>query len=218
MNSVRIDRSNPDVVDVVLGEDIGPRAYAARRWPKEVLESLATGALYGIPVYLVMGMAFDQGAGRIWATVGLAAAVGLLVNTFAIFYRGVRNVTRLRFSPAASPTAMTVVRGPRTDPPIRLIGLRQIWIDHSVTESATAGRKPVSVKINLKVLLWNGRTVRPVPLLPPTTDTAALHRQLQQTLAPTDVQVDLVVKRRVESRGSGAGYGGSTGGVGGGGG
>ncbi|WP_371589365.1 hypothetical protein [Streptomyces virginiae] len=215
MDSVRIDRSHPDVVDVMLREEVGPLVFAARRWPGEVVGSLAAGALYGTPVYVVMAMVLEQRPGRIWAAVGIAAAVGLVVNTFVILYGAFRSVTRLRFSPAAAPTTMTLVRGPRTDRPRPLTDVQQIWIDHSVVESYKRDRKPVSAKITLYVRLKNGRTIRPMPILPWTTDTAPLYQQLQQTLAPTSVQVDLVVQHRVQSPPWMAiGHGGSTGGGG----
>ncbi|MFI1651349.1 hypothetical protein ACH4XT_31095 [Streptomyces avidinii] len=213
MDSVWIDRSNPDVVDVVLREEVGPLVFAARRWPGEVIGSLAAGALYGTPVYAVMAVILGQGPGRIWAAVGIAAAVGLIVNTFVILYGAFRHVTRLRFSPAAAPDTMTLVRGSRTDRPRPLTDVQQIWIDHSIIESHERDRKPVSAKITLYVLLKNGRLIRPMPLLPWTTDTTPLHQQLQQTLAPAAVQVDLVVQRRVQSR-IVVGHGGSTGGGG----
>ncbi|WP_030721698.1 hypothetical protein [Streptomyces sp. NRRL S-237] len=215
MNSVRIDRSNPDVVDVVLREEVGPLVFAARRWPGEVVGSLAAGALYGTPVYAVMAVILEQGPGRIWSAVGIAAAVGLAVNTFVILYGAFRGVTRLRFSPAAAPTTMTLVRGTRTDRPRPLTDVQQVWIDHSIVESYEKHRKPVSAKINLHVLLKNGRLIRPMPILPWTTDTTPLYEQLHQTLAPTAVQVDLVVQRRVQSPPWMAiGHGGSTGGGG----
>ncbi|MCX5174759.1 hypothetical protein [Streptomyces virginiae] len=215
MNSVRIDRSNPDVVDVVLREEVGPLVFAARRWPGEVVGSLAAGALYGTPVYAVMAVILEQGPGRIWAAVGIAAAVGLVVNTFAILYGAFRSVTRLRFSPAAAPNSMTLVRGPRTDRPRPLTDVQQIWIDHTIVESHKRDRKPVSAKITLYVLLKNNRLIRPMPILPWTTDTTPLHQQLQQALAPTSVQVDLVVRRRVQSPPwMVVGHGGSTGGGG----
>ncbi|MEV7561527.1 hypothetical protein [Streptomyces sp. NPDC089795] len=215
MDSVRMDRSDPDVVDVVLREAGGPLAYAAERWPGEVIGSLAAGVLYGTPLYVVMAV-LGQGPGRIWAAVGIAAVVGLLVNTFAILYGAYRNVTRLRFSPAAAPDTMTLVRGSRTGRPRPLADVRQIWIDHRVVESYKSDRKPVSGKIVLHVLLRNGRPVRAMPVFPWTTDTTPLHRQLERTLAPTAVQVDLVVERRVQSPPwMAVGHGGSTGGGGG---
>ncbi|OKK16208.1 hypothetical protein AMK16_26305 [Streptomyces sp. CB00455] len=209
---MRIDRSNPDVVDLVLREEVGPLVFAAKRWPGEVIGSLAAGALYGTPVYAVMAMVLSQGPGRIWAAVGIAAAVGLVVNTFVILYGAFRSVTRLRFSPVAAPETMTLVRGSRTDRPRPLTDVQQIWIDHSIIESHDGDRKPVSAKITLYVLLKNSRLIRPMPVLPWTTDTTALHQQLQQTLAPAAVQVDLVVQRRVQSPPwMVAGHGGSTG-------
>ncbi|MFJ7586916.1 hypothetical protein ACIQZO_05880 [Streptomyces sp. NPDC097617] len=214
MNSVWIDRSDPAVVDVVLCEDVRPLMFAAKRWPGEAFGSLAAGALYGTPVYAVMATILDQRPGRIWAAVGIAAALGLVVNTFVVLYGAFRNVTRLRFSPAGAPDTMTLVRGSRTDHPRPLTDVQQIWIDHSVIESHETHRKPVSAKNTLHVLLKNGRLIRPMPHLPWTTDTTPLYEQLQQTLAPSAVQVGLVVQRRVESRWSGIGYGGSTGGGG----
>ncbi|WP_405526350.1 hypothetical protein OG592_02445 [Streptomyces avidinii] len=215
MNSVRIDRSNPDVVDVVLREEVGPLVFAARRWPGEVIGSLAAGALYGTPVYAVMAVILGQEPGRIWAAVGIAAVVGLVVNTFVNLYGAFRHVTRLRFSPAAAPDTMTLVRGSRTDRPRPLTDVQQIWIDHSIIESHERDRKPVSAKITLYVLLKNGRLIRPMPLLPWTTDTTPLHQQLQQILAPAEIQVDLVVQRRVQSPPwLVTGHGGSTGGGG----
>ncbi|CAM5620507.1 hypothetical protein [Streptomyces avidinii] len=178
MDIVRIDRSNPDVVDVVLREEVGPLVSAAERWPGEVIGSLAAGALYGTPVYVVMAVILSQGPGRIWAAVGIAAAVGLVVNTFVILYGAFRNVTRLRLSPAAAPETMTLVRGSRTDRPTPLTDVQQVWIDHSIVESYRSDRKPVSAKITLYVLLKNGRLIRPMPLLPWTTDTTPLHQQL----------------------------------------
>ncbi|MET9468460.1 hypothetical protein ABZY44_27470 [Streptomyces sp. NPDC006544] len=215
MNSARIDRSEPDVVDVVLREEVGPLVFAARRWPGEVIGSLAAGALYGTPVYAVMAMICRQGPGRIWAAVGVAAAAGLVVNTFVILYGAFRNVTRLRFAPAGAPETMTLVRGSRTDRPRPLTDVRQIWIDHSIIESHKEDRKPVAAKITLYVLLTNSRLIRPMPLLPWTTDTTPLYQQLQQILASTAVQVDLVVQRRVQSPPwMVVGHGGSTGGGG----
>ncbi len=207
-----MDRSDPDVVDVVLRGEVGPLAFLAERWPGEVIGSLVAGVLYGTPVYAVMAMIFEQGPGRIWAAVGIAAVVGLVVNTFVILYWAFRSVTRLRFSPAAAPDTMTLVRGSRTDPPRPLTDVQQIWIDHSVVESHEGDRKPVSAKITLNVLLKNGRLIRPMPILPWTTDTTPLFQQLERALAPTAVQVDLVVERRVQSPPWMAiGHGGSTG-------
>ncbi|GAA0663811.1 hypothetical protein GCM10010193_14020 [Kitasatospora atroaurantiaca] len=114
-----MDRSSPDVVDVVLREGVGPLVFAAKRWPGEVLGSLVAGALCGIPVYVVMALIFSLEPGRIWALVGIAAVLGLVVNTFVILYGAFRDVNRLRFSPAASPDTMTVIRGSRTDRPGR---------------------------------------------------------------------------------------------------
>ncbi|MFD8891810.1 hypothetical protein [Streptomyces sp. NPDC059566] len=214
MSSVRIDRSGPDVVDVVLREEVGPLVFAARRWPGEVFGSLAAGALYGAPVYLAMAV-LEQGPGRIWAAVGIAAAVGLVVNTFVILYGAFRGVTRVRFSPAAAPDTMTLVRGSRTGRPRPLADVQQIWIDHSIMESHEGDRKPVSAKIALCVLLKNSRRLRPMPLLPWTTDTTPVFQELEQILAPAAIQVDLVVQRRVQSPPWMAlGHGGSTGGGG----
>ncbi|MCX5210139.1 hypothetical protein OG689_12695 [Kitasatospora sp. NBC_00240] len=213
MNRVRVDRSNPDVVDVVLREGVGPLVFAVKRWPGEVLGSLVAGAVCGAPAYAVMALAYSPGPGRIWAAVGIAALLGLVVNTFAIVYGAFRDVTRLRFSPAAAPDTMTVVRGTRTDRPRPLTDVQQIWIEHSVVESYKRDRKPVSAKVTLYVLLRNGRLVRPASLPPWTTDTTALQQELQRILAPAAVQVDLVVQRRVESvPGLGVSGGGSTGG------
>ncbi|WP_145797008.1 hypothetical protein [Kitasatospora atroaurantiaca] len=107
------------MVDVVLREGVGPLVFAAKRWPGEVLGSLVAGALCGIPVYVVMALIFSLEPGRIWALVGIAAVLGLVVNTFVILYGAFRDVNRLRFSPAASPDTMTVIRGSRTDRPGR---------------------------------------------------------------------------------------------------
>ncbi|WP_371502993.1 hypothetical protein OG871_37600 [Kitasatospora sp. NBC_00374] len=211
MSRVRVDRSSPDVVDVVLREGVGPLVFAAKRWPGEVLGSLVAGAVCGIPVYVVMALIFSLEPGRIWALVGIAAVLGLVVNTFVILYGAFRDVNRLRFSPAASPDTMTVVRGSRTDRPRPLTDVRQIWIDHAITESHEEDRKPVNAKITLYVLLKNGHLIRPTSLPRWTTDTTALCQELQQVLAPSAVQVDLVVRRRVQYPSMG-GHGGSTGG------
>ncbi|MER5889432.1 hypothetical protein ABT160_36885 [Streptomyces sp. NPDC001941] len=212
MNFVRVDHSHPGVVDVVLDGEAGRLPRAARRWLEEAFGSLAAGALYGAPVYLVMAMGFEQSPGRIWAAVGIAAALGLVVNTLALAYKAYRNTTRLRFSPAAGAETMTFVRGSRTDPPRPLADVQRIWIEQSVTESYKKGRKPDFLKVTLCVLLKNGRLVRPSPLLAATTDAAFLHERLREVLAATDVPVDLVVRRRVQSQWSGLGHGGSTGG------
>ncbi|MGW3668839.1 hypothetical protein [Streptomyces sp. NPDC005141] len=215
MNRVRVDRSNPDVVDVVLREGVGPLAFAVKRWPGEVFGSLMAGAVYGSPVYAVMALIFELGPGRIWAAVGIAAGLGLVVNTFVILYGAFRDVNRLRFSPAVAPDTLTVVRGSRTDRPRPLTDVRQIWIDHSIMESYERDRKPVSAKITLYVLLKNGHLIRPMSLPQWTTDTTTLHQELQQVLAPVPVQVDLVVHRRVQSPPwMGVSSGGSTGGGG----
>ncbi|MEV8094401.1 hypothetical protein [Kitasatospora sp. NPDC085879] len=213
MSRVRVDRSNPDVVDVVLREGVGPLGYAVKRWPGEVFGSLVAGAVYGAPVCAVMALIFSPGPGPIWALVGIAAVLGLVVNTFVILYGAFRDVNRLRFSPAAAPDTMTVVRGSRTDRPRPLTDVQQIWIDHSVMESYERDRKPVSAKITLYVLLKNGHRIRPTSLPQWTTDTTALCQELQQILAPAAVQVDLVVRRRVQYPSMG-GHGGSTGGGG----
>ncbi|MFE4605716.1 hypothetical protein ACFRKE_33160 [Kitasatospora indigofera] len=213
MHRVRVDRSHLDVVDVVLREGAGPLVFAARRWPGEALASLVAGAVCGTPAYVVMALAFMPGPGPLWAAVGIAAVLGLLVNTLVIVYGAFRDVTRLRFSPAAAPDTLTVVRSARTDRPRPLADVRQIWIEHSVVESYVRGRKPVSVKITLYVLLRNGHHVRPAALPPWTTDTTALHQELERILAPAGVQVDLVVQRRVQSPPwMGVSGGGSTGG------
>jgi hypothetical protein len=211
MSRVRVDRSSPDVIDVVLREGVGPLVFAAKRWPGEVLGSLVAGAVCGIPVCVVMALTFSLEPGRIWALVGIAAVLGLIVNTFAILYGAFRDVHRLRFSPAACPDTMTVVRGSRTDRPRPLTDVRQIWIDHAVTESHEKDRKPVNAKITLYVLLENGHRIRPTSLPRWTTDTTALCQELQEILAPSAVQVELVVRRRVQYPSTG-GHGGSTGG------
>ncbi|MFE3991141.1 hypothetical protein ACFXPW_05450 [Streptomyces goshikiensis] len=90
MSGVRIDRSNPDVVDVVLREGVGPLAFAAKRWPGEAFGSLVAGAVWGTPVCIVM-MVFGPEPGQIWALVGIAAVPGLVVNTFVILYKAFRN-------------------------------------------------------------------------------------------------------------------------------
>ncbi|MFF1867791.1 hypothetical protein [Kitasatospora herbaricolor] len=215
MSSVRVDRSNPDVVDVVLREGVGPLVFAARRWPGDVLPSLVAGAVYGFPVCMGAAVIFDLEADRIWAGVGTAAVLGLVVHTFVIVYGAFRDVNRLRFSPATAPDTLTVVRGGGADRPRPLSEVRQIWIDHVITESHKRDGKIVSVRITLHVLLKNDHRIRPASLSRWTTDTAALHRQLQGILAPAAVQVDLVVRRRVQPvPWSGVGGGGSTGGGG----
>ncbi len=181
----------------MLREDVGPLAFTAKRWPGEAFGSLAAGALYGTPLYVVMAV-LEQSPGRIWAVVGIAALVGLVVNTFVILYGAFRSVTRLRFSPAAAPDTMTLVRGSRADRPRPLADVQQVWIDHSIVESHEQDRKPVSATITLHVCLKSGRLLRPMPILPWTTDTTPLHQQLQRALAPAAVQVDLVVQRRVQ--------------------
>lgn len=175
-----------------------------RSWPS---------ALYGFPVCIGAALIFDLEADRIWAGVGIAAVLGLVANTLVILYGAFRDVNRLRFSPATAPDTLTVVRGARSDRPRPLSEVRQIWIDHTVTESHKRDGKIVSVKITLHVLLRNDHRIRPASLSRWTTDTEALHRELQGILAPAAVQVDLVVQRRVQPvPWSGVGGGGSTGG------
>ncbi|RKE16861.1 hypothetical protein [Streptomyces sp. TLI_171] len=199
MGRVRVDRSNPDVVDVVLRDGAGPLGHALARWPGEVPGSLVAGAACGLPVYAVMGLVLDAQPWQLWTAVGIAAALGLVVNTFVVLYGAHRDVHRLRFSPAAAPDTLVVVRANRADRPRPLTDVRQIWIEHSVTESPVPGRKPVFARVTLYVLLSNGRLIRPTALPPFTTDTAALDQELRDLLGATAVQVDLVVRRRVYS-------------------
>ncbi|MFD8598168.1 hypothetical protein ACFV1L_24500 [Kitasatospora sp. NPDC059646] len=194
MSRVRIDRSNPDVVDVVLREGAGPLGFAVRRWAEGAFGSLVIGVVCGIPVYLGLA-SYGAGAGRIWAAVGAAALLGLVVTAVADARGAYRDARRLRFSPAAAPDTLTVLRATRTDPPRPLTDVRQIWLEHSLVESYRDDGKPPSARLTLFVLLADGRLLRPTTLPPFSTDTEALHRELEQLLAPAGVQVDLVVKR-----------------------
>lgn len=71
--------------------------------------------------------------------------------------------------------------------------MRQIRIDHSAEEPYDGDPLPESVTITLAVLLEHGR-IPPTPLRP-ETDTAALHRELHEALAPV-VPLDLFVRHR----------------------
>ncbi|MFJ1753551.1 hypothetical protein [Kitasatospora sp. NPDC088134] len=194
MSRVRIDRSNPDVVDVVLREGAGPLRFAAGKWAEGALGALLIGAVCGTPLYLGL-VAHDAGPGPIWAAIGAAALLGLAVAAVADVRGAYRDARRLRFSPAAAPDTLTVLRAARTDPPRPLAEVRQVWLEHSLVESYWDDGKPPAARLTLFVLLADGRLLRPTALPPSGTDPEALCRELAHLLAPAGVQVDLVVKR-----------------------
>ncbi|ROR46912.1 hypothetical protein [Kitasatospora cineracea] len=212
MYRVRFNRSHPEYVEVVLREGAGPLAFAARRWVEESLGMVVISGFCGIPVYVAVGW-YSSDARMIWAAIGIVVALGLLANFFVLLYRAHQDVYRLRFSPATAPDTLTVVRAVRADPPRPLTAVYRIRIEHKVTLSYKADRKPVAEEITLHVPVRSGRRIRPAKLPSGTTDVAALQQELQQVLAPAALEVDLVVERRVEAQSFG-GHGGSTGGGG----
>ncbi|MFB7947525.1 hypothetical protein ACFC6L_21725 [Kitasatospora phosalacinea] len=219
METVRIDRSAPDAIDLVLTDDDPSPRYAARV-SRDVGRGtpllFLLGTLLGLPVYVVMRFA-GAGWGPVWAAVGIAGAVGAVVPAaVAVYAAFFLRVHRLRFSPAAAPDTVALVRAARAARPRPLTEVRQIRIDRVVEEPYEGDPGPETVTVTLTVRLARG-WVPPRPL-PPDTDTTALYRELHDLLAPT-VPVALFVRRHRRSvppppgRDYGAlGHGGSTGG------
>ncbi|MGW2399408.1 hypothetical protein ACWCYY_22885 [Kitasatospora sp. NPDC001664] len=198
MKTGSIDRSDPEVIDLVLGEGDGSLRHAARgslRAACAVPLLFGLGALLAFPVSAVMLFA-GTGWGPVLVTTGIAGGLAVVVMT-ALYLHTVLflEVHRLRLSPAPAPTAFTVVRGVRAvrrARPQPLTGLRHVRIDHTIVEPYDGDPSPGTVTRILTVLLEHGR-IAPVHL-PWGTDTAALHRELQEVLAPA-VPVDLFVRR-----------------------
>ncbi|MFI5530228.1 hypothetical protein ACIA8O_16945 [Kitasatospora sp. NPDC051853] len=194
MDRVRVDRSDPGGVVVVLREGTGPLGVAVRRWPGEAGSGALVAAVVGFPLYLAM-MAYDFGPGPIWAAVGAAALLGALFCTGTTLYGAFREVTRLRFSPAAAPDTLVVVRGTRVDPPRPLADVQRVWIEDRLVESTLNPRKPVAARLTLFVLMRDGRRVRRALLPPSQANARALHGELERILTPVGITVDLVVER-----------------------
>ncbi|MET9654827.1 hypothetical protein ABZZ44_31765 [Streptomyces sp. NPDC006460] len=193
MQTVGVDRSNPDVIDLVLQEGGGSLRHAARS-SLGMVRALplwaAIGVLCTLPVYIVMLFA-GAGWGPVWAVAGVVGAVGAVFGALAGACLAFLDVHRLRFSPATMPATVALVRGARTGRPRPLAKVRRIRIDHSVEEPYDGDPLPESVTITLTVQLQHGRTRS--TSLSPETDTVALHRELHQALTPV-VQVDLFVR------------------------
>ncbi|MFJ8041104.1 hypothetical protein ACIRBX_11430 [Kitasatospora sp. NPDC096147] len=226
MNRARLDSSPPDHIDLVLREGRGPLAFAARQWAVETLGTVVIGVLGGLVVYVTLALLLDRVPLPLWVLLVITTVLALLANAAAALRNARQAAHRLRFSPAAAPDTVTVIRGSRTDPPRPATSIERIVIDHEITLSRKEGSPPVSQKITLHVLTRYGRPIRPTELSHRLTDPEALHRQLRQALAAAGpgavgpelgLEVELVVRRRLETVETG-GYGGSNGGTGGGGG
>ncbi|MEW1914302.1 hypothetical protein AB0442_38840 [Kitasatospora sp. NPDC085895] len=193
MDRVRVDRSNPGRVDVVLREGIGPFGVAVRRWPGEVTSGALVTALLGFPVYVVMAF-YDFGPGAIWAAIGGMALVGGLFFAGTTLFAAYRDVHRLRFTPAAAPDTLTFVRSTRADPPRRLAQLDRVWIEDYRVDSSLNPRKPVAVKLTLFILTTDGCLLRRAVLPPSSANSQALQRELDRILTPAGITVEMVVK------------------------
>ncbi|MFG2869586.1 hypothetical protein [Streptomyces sp. NPDC048338] len=193
MQTVGVDRSNPDVIDLVLREGGGSLRHAAKGslgMARAVPLLAAIGVLCALPAYIVMLLA-GTGWGPVWTVAGIAGAVGAVLGAAAGVYLAFLDVHRLRFSPATTPATVTLVRGTRTGRPRPLTTVRRIRIDHSTEEPYDGDPLPESVTVTLTVHLRHGRTRS--TSLSPATDTTALHRELHQALTP-GIQVDLFVR------------------------
>ncbi|MFC5643185.1 hypothetical protein [Kitasatospora cinereorecta] len=194
METAWVDRSDPDVIDLVLREGGGSLRYAARSSLDAVRAAplaFVFGALLALPVYIVMLLA-GTGWGPVRVAAGIAGALYATVQALlTVSSAFVLNVHRLRFSPAAAPATVAVVRGARTGRPRPLTKVRRIRIDHSTEEPYDGDPRPETVTITLTVLLAHRRI--PPATLSPQIDTAALHHELHEFLAPV-VPVDLFVR------------------------
>ncbi|MFC8448112.1 hypothetical protein [Kitasatospora sp. NPDC057223] len=161
-------------------------------------------AVVAFPVYLAM-MAYGCGPGSIWAAVGVAALLGGLFFTGKTLRAAFRDVTRLRFSPAAAPDTLTVVRATRVDPPIPLADVRRVWIEDYLVKSTLNPRKPVADRLTLFILTSDGRQIRRALVPPSPANAQALQRELGRILAPAGITVDLVVKHSTASTFPGGG-------------
>ncbi|MFG2823997.1 hypothetical protein ACGFX4_31785 [Kitasatospora sp. NPDC048365] len=195
METVWVDRSDPDAIDLVLtGDDPSPRFAAGVSL--DVGRSLPLlfllGTLLAVPVCVVMRLA-GAGWGPVWAAAGIAGAIGAVVPATVVVYTAFfLRVHRLRFSPAAAPTTVALVRAARAARPRPLTEVRQIRIDRSVEEPYEGDPLPETVTVTLTVRLAHG-WVAPKPL-PADTDAAALYRELHELLSPA-VPVALFVRR-----------------------
>ncbi|MET8627889.1 hypothetical protein ABZW30_29810 [Kitasatospora sp. NPDC004669] len=231
MQRVLIDRSNPDVLDLVLVEQGGSLRYALATALQAVIAApvlFLYSVLFSLPLYIVMLFA-GTGWGPVWAAAGIAGGAGAVIGWALLVRLIFRHVHRLRFTPSAEPTAVALVRGARADRPMPITEVRRIRIDHSTEEPYDGDPRPRSVTITVTVLLEHGKL--PQQSLPQDTDTTALHRELYEALSP-GVAVDLhvhhhqrpepppppPVSNRPGNSGwwSAIGHGGSTGGGGGG--
>ncbi|MFD8749570.1 hypothetical protein ACFV0O_01085 [Kitasatospora sp. NPDC059577] len=229
MQRVLMDRSNPDVLDLVLAERGGSLRYALTA---SLQAGIAVPVLFllsvfvSLPLYIVMLFA-GTGWGPVWAAAGIIGGAGAVVGWVLLVRAIFRHVHRLRFSPCTGPATVVLVRGARADRPMPITEVRRILIDHSIEEPYDGDPRPRSVTVTVTVVL--GRGELPQQSLPQDTDATALHRELYEALSPT-VTVDLHVRHRqrpeppppppVSKRSAGdgwwgaIGHGGSTGGGG----
>ncbi|QKW23606.1 hypothetical protein HUT16_34955 [Kitasatospora sp. NA04385] len=199
METVRLDRSAPDAVDLVLTDD-DPSPRHAARVSREVGRStpllFLLAALLALPVCIVMRFA-GAGWGPVRAVAGITGAVGAVVLATVLVYSAFfLRVHRLRFSPAAAPDTVALVRAARAARPRPLTEVRRIRIDRTVEEPYDGDPRPESERVTLTVRLARGWI--PPQQLPPDTDTAALYRELHELLGPT-VPVALFVRRHRRS-------------------
>ncbi|WP_327681425.1 hypothetical protein [Kitasatospora sp. NBC_00458] len=199
MQPVRMDRSDPGVLDLVLWERGGSLRYAVTTSLGSVMAVPALfllGVLASSPVAVVM-LFTGTGWGPVWsvaAVIGGAAAVaGWAFLTRSAFHE----VHRLRFAPADGPATVTLVRGARAGRPLPVSVLQCIRIEHSTEEPYDGDPRPTTVTVTLTALLAGHRLVP--KSLPPDTDTAALHRELRAALSPV-VPVELRVRHRRRAR------------------
>ncbi|MFE6052984.1 hypothetical protein ACFQ6N_19680 [Kitasatospora sp. NPDC056446] len=195
MQRVLLDRSDPEVLDLVLAERGGSLRYALTAALQSVIAVpvlFLVGALLSLPLDIAMLFA-GTGWGPVWEAAGIAGGAGAVIGWVLMVRAVFRHVHRLRFAPSAEPATVVLVRGAGADRPLPVTEVRRIRIDHSTEEPYDGDRAPRSVTVTLTVLLAHGRLPR--LSLPEDTDTAALHRELSEALSPA-VAVDLHVRHR----------------------
>lgn len=195
MEAVQLDRSVPGVLDLALrgsGGSLGHAVPASLGSVMAVPALFMPGALLSTPLVVVLPFA-GTGWGPVRTAAGIVGAVASPAGWAPAVHAVVRGVDRLRFATVPGPpTTVTPVRGARAGRPKPAAELRQIRIDHCVEEPYDGDPRGSTSTVTLTVLLRHGRI--PPKSLPPSTDAAALHRQLREALAPA-VAVDLHARR-----------------------
>ncbi|MEE1825806.1 hypothetical protein PUR61_26985 [Streptomyces sp. BE20] len=195
MQPVRIDRSDPDVLDLVLWERGGSLRYAFTTSLGSALAVPAlflVGALASGPMAVLM-LLTGTGWGPVWSVAaligGAAAVAGWAFLTRSAFHE----VHRLRFAPADGPATVALVRGARVGRPMPVTELRRIRIDRSPEAPHGDDPRPAALTVTLTAQFARHRLAP--KSLPPDTDADALHRELRAALSPA-VPVELRIRHR----------------------